>query len=314
MSLVVEILESFLGRSKGHNHSSGQMQFDCPACSEDEGMPDGDGKGNLEVNYNKGFFHCWRCGDTNRMKGNLAVLIKRYGNDKILRDFYLVKPEFKQKNELGETEDMKLPESFMLLDGCNPKHYKYNDAMLYLTKRGITSDIIKQYRIGFCNSGKYANRIIIPSYDSNNELNFFIGRAFYPKSKPKVLNEEAEKSLVVFNEYHINWDATIYLVEGPFDHVVTPNSIPLLGKFVHPYLFHLLQTKAKGDIVVVLDGDAWEDTKKLYRQLNTGNLRGRVRVVQLGEKYDPSLINEKFGRKKYMKVLGQSKIIAESIL
>jgi DNA primase len=314
MSLVVEILESFLGRNRGHNHSSGQMQFDCPACSEDEGMPDGDGKGNLEVNYNKGFFHCWRCGDTNRMKGSLTVLIKRYGNDKILHDFYLVKPEFKQKNDLGETEDMKLPESFRLLDGCDPNYFKYNDAMRYLTKRGIGSDIIKQYRIGFCNTGKYANRIIVPSYDSNNELNFFIGRAIYPKSKPKILNEEAEKSLVVFNEYHINWDATIYLVEGPFDHLVTPNSIPLLGKYVHPYLFHLLQTKAKGDIIIVLDGDAWEDTKKLYRQLNTGNLRGRVKVVQLGEKYDPSLINEKFGRKKYMKVLGQSKIIPESIL
>jgi len=55
---VVEILESFLGKCKRHNESKQQLQFDCPACALEKGKPQGDGKGNLEVNYNKGVFRC----------------------------------------------------------------------------------------------------------------------------------------------------------------------------------------------------------------------------------------------------------------
>lgn len=314
MSLVVEILESFLGKTRGHNQGSGQMQFDCPACSEEQGMPEGNGKGNLEVNYNKGYFHCWACGDRNRMKGRLPYLIKRYGNAKILNDFYLVKPEFKEKNELGETLEIKLPRNFHLFAKTSPEYNMYAEAMHYLRSRGIEDDLIEEKRLGFCDSGKYKGRIIVPSYDSVGALNFFVGRAFQKWVKPKILNEEAEKSLIVFNEELVNWDSTIYLVEGPFDHIITPNSIPLLGKYVSPYLFHLLQTKAQADVIIVLDGDAWADAKNIYRQLNVGNLRGRVRVVQLHPDYDPSKIYEKFGRKRYLKVLADSKTIPESRL
>ncbi len=312
--MVVEILESFLGTTRGHNSSSGQMQFDCPACSEEQGMPQGNGRGNLEVNYEKGWFHCWSCGERNNMKGRLPYLITRYGNARILKDFLLVKPEFKEKTETGETHLLKLPEGFKLLHQCNPNLHRYNDAIKYVHNRGISDDIIRDKKLGFCSTGKYANRIIVPSYNLNGELNFFVGRAFYRWVKPKVLNEEAEKELIIFNEADVNWDATIYLVEGPFDHLVTPNSIPLLGKYVSDYLFHMLQTKANCDIVIVLDGDAYEDAKEIYLKLNVGNLRNRVRIVQLNREYDPSLINEKFGKKVYMKVLSKSKSILESQL
>lgn len=314
MSFVVEILESFLGKNRGHNATSGQMQFDCPACSEEQGMPEGNGKGNLEVNYNRGFFHCWACGDRNRMKGGLTYLIKRYGNPKILKDFLLVKPEFKNRLEVGAVNDIKLPEDFHLLSKTDPNYNMYSEAMYYLKSRGVGDDIIKDKKIGYCDAGKYKGRIIIPSYDSNGDLNFFVGRSFQKWVKPKILNEEVEKALIVFNEYLINWDSTIYLVEGPFDHLVTPNSIPLLGKVLHDYLFFLLQIKAKSDVIIVLDGDAFEDAKNLYRKLNVGYLRGRVRVVQLHKKYDPSMINQKFGRKKYLSVLSNSKVIPESRL
>lgn len=314
MSLVVEILESFLGTVRGHNPSSGQCQFDCPRCSEEQDMPQGNGKANLEVNYNKGWYHCWSCGESHHMKGRVPYLIKRWGNAKILKDFLLVKPEFVEKTELGETQVMKLPEGFKLLHGCNPSLFKYSEAMSYLNTRKIGPDIIEHARLGFCATGKYAGRIIIPSYDGYGDLNFFVGRTFQKWSKPKILNEEAEKELIIFNEGLINWDATIYLVEGPFDHLVTPNSIPLLGKYVSPYLFFMLQTFANAEIVIVLDGDAYVDAKRIYQMLNVGNLRGRVKLVQLGRKYDPSLINQKFGRKRYMKVLSDSKIIPESQL
>ena len=50
--LIVEILEGILGKPKNHHKSKGQMSFDCPVCSyEIKGLSKGDGKGNLEINY-----------------------------------------------------------------------------------------------------------------------------------------------------------------------------------------------------------------------------------------------------------------------
>ena len=87
-------------------------------------------------------------------------------------------------------------------------------------------------------------------------------------------NPDADKRSIIFNEYNINWDSTVYLVEGAFDHIVTPNSIPILGKYISDKLFHALQTRCKSDVVIVLDGGAEEkkDTKVLYRKLNSVNL------------------------------------------
>ena len=47
-------------------------------------------------------------------------------------------------------------------------------AYNYLIKRGITDNIIDKYGIGFCDKGSFSGRIIIPSYDSKNQLNYFI--------------------------------------------------------------------------------------------------------------------------------------------
>jgi hypothetical protein len=55
--------------------------------------------------------------------------------------------------------------------------------------------------------------------------------------------------------------------------------------------------------VIVLDDDAWEDAKSLYKQLNFGNLRGRIKLVRPPEGYDPSKIYEKLGNKGITKLL-----------
>ena len=42
-------------------------------------MPDGDGKGNLEVNLNKAVYHCWSCGGTHNTHGSIGKLITKFG-------------------------------------------------------------------------------------------------------------------------------------------------------------------------------------------------------------------------------------------
>lgn len=314
--LLVNILESFLGEHRKYNEDTGQVAFDCPACADDKGLPEGDGKGNLEINYNRSMFRCWACQEVNNMHGPIVKLLKKYASAKNMRDYLLIKPdaEFVTEKE-KEAVVVTLPEGYKRLSECTDKDFKSALALKYLRERGITDEIIKDYEIGYTYKGQFFNRIIIPSYDSQGNLNYFIARWFSKeKTKLKYINPEAEKQEIIFNEIKLNLDASIYLVEGATDHIVTPNSTPLLGKYLSPQLLDLLQEKAMGFVVIVLDDDAWEDALRLYRELNFGNLYGRVKIVKCPEGYDPSKVFEKLGHSGIIKLLRTARFLTPAEL
>jgi DNA primase len=147
--------------------------------------------------------------------------------------------------------------------------------------RGITDEIIERYGIGFCDNGSHAGRIIIPSYNSKNELNYYIARSWDLHTKAKYKNPEFPKDEIIFFENLIDWNKNITLVEGVFDSIFIPNSIPMLGKHMSSLLFNTLYEKTNGDITIALDGDAWEDGLTLYHELNGGNLYGKIKIVKL---------------------------------
>jgi DNA primase len=314
--LLVDILENFLGEHRKHNEDSGQVAFDCPACSAEKGMPDGDGKGNLEVNYERGMFRCWSCHDTNNMHGPVIKLLKKYGTPKILRDYLLIKPDTDivlAKQHI--IPDLELPEGYKRLAECTNKDWKSDIAKAYLYNRGITNEIIDEFDIGYTVKGRFFNRIIIPSYDSTGKLTYFIARWFSSEpNKLKYINPDAEKQEIIFNEGKINWDATIYLVEGATDHIVVPNSIPLLGKFIPEQLLEMLHDKANANIVILLDDDAYEDAKNLYRQLNFGNLRGRIKIIRPPEGFDPSKVFEKLKHRGIVLLLKTARTLSDTEL
>ena len=159
--------------------------------------------------------------------------------------------------------------------------------------------------------GKYHKRIIIPSYDEFDTLNYFVTRSFNRKIKPKYLNPDVDKQTIIFNYGKINFDSTIYLVEGVFDHIVVPNSIPLLGKYVSDKLWLELQ-RVNGYIVILLDSDAVEDAINIYKKLNTGKLYGRIRINVPPDGHDPSTIYQNLGSKGIKKLIENSYIPSES--
>ena len=168
-------------------------------------------------------------------------------------------------------------------------------------------DLIEKFDIGYTMEGDFHSRIIIPSYDEFDEINYFIARTFDWKIKPKYLNPEAEKEAIIFNENKVNWDSTIYLVEGVFEHLVIPNSIPLLGKYISEKLFEALYTKASANIVICLDGDAYYDALELYKKLDSCDLKNRIRIIETPIDYDPSLIYQKHGKNGIIKLLRTAK-------
>ena len=120
---------------------------------------------------------------------------------------------------------------------------------------------------------------------SLKEINYFVSRS-YVGHKNKYKNPEAEKDKIIFNEHLINWEEDVYLVEGVFDMFFINNSIPVLGKNVSDKLWEKLYDNCKKNIIICLDGDAWDDAQKLYRKLDGGVLTTRIRLIKLPKDKD----------------------------
>ena len=318
-SLLLDVITEILGQPRKENKTKAQYAFDCPVCSAEKDMINGDGKGNFEVNLNKGLYHCWSCGDTHHTQGSLGKLITKFGrkeHKKKLKTLGIQLDEFKGgKKELQEVREIHLPEEYQPFQDTNPNSLPYKEAWNYLTKeRNLNPETLFKYKMGYTISGEYAHRIIVPSYDKEGKLNYFTGRTWLSRKKPKYKNPDLPREQVIFNEGLINWDSTVYVVEGPFDHVVVYNSIPMLGKDLHPKLYDLLMKKAGGWVVVLLDDDAWLRAKKIYAQLNVGRLHGRVKIIKMNDGYDISKVNEDFGREGVVDVLKSSFKLKESSL
>jgi len=284
--ILKDILDGFLGDSHKYDDTNGQIAYDCPVCSyEIKGLSCGDGKGNLEVSLEKNVFHCWSCGDTHDTHGHLGKLIQQFGSKKDKKTYNLIRPDKIEKKK-KEFKELELPKEYKKFEEIHPLHLPRKEALNYLKKRGITQEIIDKYQIGICMEGDYAGRIIVPSFNKKGDLNFFVSRSWNPKSKLKYKNPEASKDFLIFNESLIDWKKDIYLVEGVFDSFFLDNSIALLGKYVNDNLWEILYNKAKKNIIVCLDGDAFDDAKNIYDKLNGGVLYGRVKLLKLPKDKD----------------------------
>lgn len=336
---LYNILAVFLGESKGgYDERNFQYQFPCPRCIEKDGYGESH-KYNLEVNLQKQVFQCWKCASSgdDEMKGTIVKLIKLYGNDKLLEEYKsiihsiresdLYKFNFNEKDfnidtSIIEKEELKFPPSY--------KRFKKNErnnygALRYLKNRGIGWDIIDKYQIGYTEketeNRKGSFRVIIPSYNAIGELNYWVGRDYLPPSKKyatrlKYDNPKVEKKNIIFNEEKIQWDADITLVEGPFDHIVVPNSIPLLGKALNKdyKLYWDLISKANAHINIFLDGDAYNTVKEIYRLLNHGRLYEKIRYIPVNRDDDPSSLYQKGGYKLIAEHLKNAQHIKEIFL
>lgn len=276
---LVELLEDVLGDHGLHYPNRGQISFNCPVCDDDRN------KHNLEVNYVDNVYKCWSCGDSEGTHGPLGKLFDKYGNKKQKKLYQVLKPETVVKREKPKKQ-LKLPEGFTLFKDSSPVYPVRRAAINYLHNRGITDLMIEKYQIGFCDKGDHAGRIVIPSYDSNGELNYYIARSWNPMSRAKYKNPEAEKDKIIFWENLIDWNKDIYLVEGAFDGLFVENSIPMLGKHMSELLFNTIYKKAKGDVIICLDADAWQNAVNLYHELHGGELWGRIKLIKLPDEKD----------------------------
>ena len=326
---MYDILVSFLGESKSGLDESLQLQFSCPKCQEREGYQERH-KFHLEVNLAKGLYHCWKCSSMDDgMQGNVYKLIRKYGNPNLLREYKDAVNEFRQTSlyQLKFSDDEFQTDYADLLDESLslPKEYtvfkkgscENSRAFRYLQERGIGWPIIEDFHIGYTTynkeNKKVSNRIIIPSFNKYGELNYWTGRDFTQnKMRQRYDNPDINRKSIIFNEEKVNWNADIILVEGPFDSIVVPNSIPMLGKSLSDdyLLYHELHKRCNANAVIFLDGDAIETAKKLYSTLDQGRLKGRIRFIYVPadeRDLDPSKIFQIYGRNGIIKFINSAR-------
>lgn len=246
---VINILNDTLGI--GTSMKNDEQAHHCPFCHHH--------KKKLQINLKTQQWHCWVCDAKGkriqrllkRLNVNTYKLKKIY---EIYGDDYVV---YSNETE-DEKIELRLPSEFKSLlkvpDGKIITAYK--QALKYAKDRGITKEDITRYNIGYCDSGMYSNRIIIPSYDMDNRLNYFIARSVFAEEKFKYKNPPVSKNVIMF-ENQINWNEPITLVEGVFDAIaVKRNSIPILGKFVPKKLNEAIFKNGVKSINILLDEDA----------------------------------------------------------
>ena len=278
VDVLVELLTEFLGDYKQHYESKGQISFDCPVCAEEKGLESGDGKGNLEINYGKHVYHCWSCGETHGTHGPLGKLFDQHASKSQKKVYNLIKPE-ELKQEDVKRPKLRLPEGYTTFQDSNPRFIPHMEAYRYLQSRGITDEMIERFKIGYTVSGDFAYRIIVPSFNKEGVLNYFVARSWVPK-KMKYKNPTAEKDQIIFNESLIDWDKDVYLCEGVFDSFFLPNSIVMLGKKMSDLIFTTIYNNANGNVIICLDEDAWTDALKLYHTLNGGRLYNKIKIIK----------------------------------
>ena len=240
------LLDTALGKGRSTNNNN--IAYHCPFCHTQ--------KKKLEVNTVSQHWHCWVCNIAGR---KLVTLFRKLNvNRTVISKLIslLDEIEYKPTKTTTNTPVLELPEGYRPLWKLDKLSPEYRNAIYYLKSRGIGIHDILRYRIGYCRKGLYRKKIIIPSYDANGSLNYFVARAYYADDIYKHKNPPTSKDIIGF-ELHINWNLPIILVEGAFDAItIKRNVIPLFGKTISDTLKRRIVEKGVKEIYICLDKDA----------------------------------------------------------
>jgi DNA primase len=294
---LLQLLESVLG--KGKPTSGNNIAFFSPFQSHYKP------KLEIDINTTSAGENAWHCWISDKKGRSIATLFKQLN---------LPKERFEQLARIVESaryrvnvtetktqQTIQLPTEYIPL--WNKKLTPdYRNAIHYLTSRGVTIFDILKYRIGYCESGEYSGKIIIPSYDAAGQLNYFVSRAFYKADRFKHKNPKISKDIIGF-EMFVNWAEPIILCEGSFDAIaIKRNAIPLFGKIIQPALQKKIIEERVKNIYICLDSDALKNALAIAEKFMAEGLN--VHFVELQQEDASEL-----GFKKITKIIEETDIL-----
>lgn len=255
----IKLVNDVLGYPK---RQSSEHLYTCPYCNHH--------KKKFSVNFARNVFKCWVCDAKGR---NIRRVIRRFGSftqlkewDKLsgVTDHSRLEFNLFAEEEVEQEQVISLPEEFKTLTGKTS--VVDNIPLSYLQNRGIEPCDLLRYKIGYCNEGEFEGRIIIPSFNIDGYVNYFIARS-YDGHWMRYKNPDASRD-IIFNELSIDWDSDVVLVEGVFDAMCAGNAVALLGSTLREEskLFqHIIRNDSS--VFIALDPDAEKKAMKIAHTL-----------------------------------------------
>ena len=279
---LLSLLESVLGKAK--KTSGDNYAFYSPFVEHY--------KPKLEINIslNSSGDNPWHCWVSDEKGKSIRSLFRKIKVSKDVWDEHnsIFSRKYRYSNlpnseNNGKTELVQLPKEYIpLWKSSNSVIRKH--ALRYLNGRGVTPSEIIKYEIGYCEEGVYKHKVIVPSYNRDGRLNYFVGRSFYD-SNFKHKNPDVSKDVVGF-EMMVNWDLPIVICEGVFDAMaIRMNAIPIFGKSPQSELQKEIIRRGVERVYIALDSDAFENALRFAETLMNEGIE--VYVVELNDS-DPS--------------------------
>ena len=256
----IRILRSALGSS--YDRGS-ELLFTCPYCRHH--------KRKFSVNIEKNYYKCWVCDKRGR---NVGRVMRRFGSLTHFREWQdlVGKVDLSDFDNLFGTEVeeetetiLKLPDEFVsLANKALPRSAR--PFLRYLSQRGIGKKEIVKWKIGYCSEGEYKNRVIIPSFNKDGFVNYYVARSIADDWQ-KYKNPPASKD-IVFNELYIDWHEDVIIVEGIFDAIKAGNGIPVLGSTLRDggKLFKAIVSSG-AKVFLAMDADANDKADRIIQSL-----------------------------------------------
>jgi hypothetical protein len=215
-----------------------------------------------------------KCGVCGWRSRTLLPIVRRFA--KHLEHDYLVafsSPMFDDNETRNVVDVVSLPQNIMPLVSLPQSHR----GVQYVLKRGCTERDMWRWRMMWIDSSENRNRVLMPSFDSNGALNFWVARAI-GDWKPKYVNSNVSANSIIFNEIDIDFKKTIVICEGAFDAIKCGDaSVPLLGSALDEthILFDAI-VKNNASVILMLDADALRKAVKIARLLTSYDISVKI--------------------------------------
>jgi len=256
----------------------------CPRCDKNNLSQ----KKKLSINIETWQFHCWVC----EFKGkSLFPLIKGISSSELLEEYNLKYSQTKYLKKIDdEISAVFLPKDYCFLgDLLGSKDPDIKASLKYLKNREISERDVWHFKLGTAREGKFRRRIIIPSFDREGDLNYYVSRSIDKGASLKYVNSKVDKKRIIFNEINVDWKKELTIVEGPFDLMkCDSNATCLLGSNLSEdsLLFSKI-TYNKTPILIGLDSDMIKKKMKIAQQLSLFDCNVRMldlkRFLDVGE-------------------------------
>jgi predicted RNA-binding Zn-ribbon protein involved in translation (DUF1610 family) len=212
--------------------------FRCPLCGDSQ-KNKSKTRGYLYAVKTNTNFKCHNCGASmsfnNFLKKIDPTLHRQYtlekfkegytGKNFVVEEpkFEFSKPTFSKKLDLPKASSNQLAKEYLEKRKLNPEKFYFADKF---------QEWVNSQKPTFNKIVRDESRIIIPMYDTQNNLIGFQGRALGSSPNKYITVMLSDESPKLYGLDQIDFTKPIYIVEGPFDSTFIQNSVAMCGSDV----------------------------------------------------------------------------------